>query len=96
MKRIVALPSMTVAFLSLTLAGSALADQARFDSLANLPFEKNRPMVETVDTLKEDLLFQSATQTYLWALMPCRDAPSGISAKFFDQTWKPDDVMKVN
>ncbi len=68
MERTRAFPSMTAAFLSLVLAGSALADQARFDSLANLPFVKNRPTAETADTLKEELLFQRATQTYLWAL----------------------------
>ncbi|BCH30392.1 hypothetical protein MesoLjLc_23220 [Mesorhizobium sp. L-8-10] len=46
----------------------AFADQARFDSLANLPFENNRPTAETAQTLKDELLFQQATQAYLWAL----------------------------
>jgi len=40
----------------------------RFDELANLPFEENRPTKETAQTLRDELLFQRATQTYLWAL----------------------------
>ena len=39
-----------------------------FDELANLPFSENRPTVETAKTLDDELLFQRATQTYLWAL----------------------------
>ena len=46
----------------------ALAQQARFDALAELPFSENRPTTETAQTLREELLFQRATQTYLWAL----------------------------
>ncbi len=54
----------------LTMGGfsPASADQSRFDALANLPFEKNRPTAETAQTLKDELLFQRATQTYYWAL----------------------------
>jgi hypothetical protein len=40
----------------------------RFDTLAKLPFEANRPTAGTAKTLKEELLFQRATQTYLWAM----------------------------
>lgn len=40
----------------------------RFDELAELPFEENRPTKETADKLRDELLFQRATQTYLWAL----------------------------
>jgi hypothetical protein len=47
---------------------SALAQTARFDELANLPFEENRPTEETAQTLRNELLFQRATQTYLWAM----------------------------
>ena len=39
-----------------------------FDELANLPFFENRPTEETSKTLDDELLFQRATQTYLWAL----------------------------
>lgn len=54
--------------LLLGLPGSASADQARFNSLANLPFEQNRPTAETAGTLREELAFQQATQAYLWAM----------------------------
>jgi hypothetical protein len=40
----------------------------RFDQLANLPFAENRPTTETAQMLRDELLFQRATQTYLWAL----------------------------
>jgi hypothetical protein len=42
--------------------------QTRFDELANLPFSENRPTAETVKILTDELLFQRATQIYLWAL----------------------------
>jgi hypothetical protein len=41
---------------------------ARFGKLANLPFKENRPTRETAQILRDELLFQRATQTYLWAL----------------------------
>src|SRR6476469_1013451 len=47
----------------------ALAQQEHFDALANAPFSENRPTLETSKLLKEELLFQRATQTYLWALI---------------------------
>ena len=40
----------------------------RFDKLANLPFAEGRPTKETAQTLRDELLFQRATQTYLWAM----------------------------
>jgi hypothetical protein len=46
----------------------AQADTSRFDELANAPFAENRPTKETAQTLRDELLFQRATQTYLWAL----------------------------
>ena len=49
-------------------AGSASAQVARFEALSNLPFAENRPTAETAQTLRDELLFQRATQTYLWAL----------------------------
>jgi hypothetical protein len=49
-------------------ATQALADTTRFDALANAPFVENRPSAETAQTLREELLFQRATQAYLWAL----------------------------
>jgi hypothetical protein len=56
-----------LAVASLTLPGFAQA-QSRFDELANLPFAEGRPTKETSQTLRNELLFQRATQTYLWAL----------------------------
>jgi hypothetical protein len=40
---------------------------ACFESLSNLPFAENRPTAETAQTLRNELLLQRATQTYLWA-----------------------------
>jgi hypothetical protein len=47
-------------------AGSA--EPARFEALSGLPFSENRPTPETAHTLRDELLFQRATQAYLWAL----------------------------
>ena len=44
------------------------AQTSHFNELANLPFKENRPTKETAQTLRDELLFQRATQTYLWAL----------------------------
>jgi len=52
----------------IVLATSVSEAQSRFDDLANLPFKENRPTPETAKTLREELLFQRATQTYLWAM----------------------------
>jgi len=49
-------------------AQSAQAQISRYDELANLPFVNNRPTAETATILSDELLFQRATQTYLWAL----------------------------
>jgi hypothetical protein len=46
----------------------AIAEEGHFDKMANLPFAENRPTKETAQTLRDELLFQRATQTYLWAL----------------------------
>lgn len=59
---------LTATALVISMAGSALADQSRFGNLADLPFEQNRPTAETAQTLKDEMLFQEATQAYLWAL----------------------------
>jgi hypothetical protein len=42
--------------------------QLRFEQLSNLPFAENRPAADTAQTLQDELLFQRATQTYLWAM----------------------------
>jgi hypothetical protein len=41
---------------------------SRFNELANLPFSENRPTSETAKALRDEQLFQRATQTYLWAM----------------------------
>jgi hypothetical protein len=50
------------------LATQTLAQETSFDKLANLPFSEGRPTKETAQTLRNELLFQRATQTYLWAM----------------------------
>nr|WP_244978666.1 DUF1254 domain-containing protein [Bradyrhizobium pachyrhizi] len=60
------LPALTGAMIFST--GMAYGQASRFDDLANLPFEMNRPTARTAATLKDELLFQRATQTYLWAM----------------------------
>jgi hypothetical protein len=52
----------------LALHGTAGAQSVRFDELANLPFADGRPTTETAQTLRDELLFERATQTYLWAM----------------------------
>ena len=46
----------------------AQAQADRYEALANSPMVENRPTPETVKLLKDELLFQRATQVYLWAL----------------------------
>src|SRR6266852_5385211 len=63
--------------LALSLAGAltmngplteARAQQTDFSELANLPFAEGRPTAETTQKVHDELLFQRATQTYLWAM----------------------------
>jgi hypothetical protein len=53
---------------STTTLNPSAAQSSRFDALANAPFEENRPTKQTEQALRDELLFQRATQTYLWAL----------------------------
>ena len=50
------------------LATQACAQEASFNKLADLPFTQGRPTQEAAQILRDELLFQRATQTYLWAL----------------------------
>src|SRR6188474_3839613 len=67
-------PNLKQNLLAATLIGTitsllpAQAQTAHFDELANLPFAEGRPTKETAQTLRDELLFQRATQAYLWAL----------------------------
>jgi hypothetical protein len=49
-------------------AKSENPEAQRFEQLANLAFAENRPTKETAQTFRDELLFQRATQTYLWAM----------------------------
>ncbi|ACD20963.1 DUF1254 domain-containing protein [Paraburkholderia phytofirmans] len=51
-----------------SLVAHADAQTSRFDALANSAFVKGRPTADTAKALKDELLFQRATQTYLWAM----------------------------
>jgi hypothetical protein len=50
------------------LATQVFAQENHFDKMATLPFAENRPTKETAQTLRDELLFQLATQTCFWAL----------------------------
>jgi hypothetical protein len=53
----------------LLLAGLVRAGELdRYEALANGAMAEGRPTYETSKALKDELLFQRATQTYLWAL----------------------------
>lgn len=62
------LASAKAVVVSCLLAAAAHAQADRFSSLAASPFEQNRPTAQTSKALLEELYFQRATQTYLWAL----------------------------
>jgi hypothetical protein len=62
------LAAALIGILATSVATQAVAQNTRFDELSNLPFAENRPTTETAQTLRDELLFQRATQTYLWAL----------------------------
>src|SRR6516165_6334376 len=58
--------STLLASVSLTTLVHAQID--RYEALANSPTIENRPTPATTKLLKDELLFQRATQSYLWAL----------------------------
>ena len=62
------LKTASILFAMLSLATFAHAQAERYDALANSAMFENRPTPETSKLLKDELLFQRATQTYLWAL----------------------------
>jgi len=57
--------NFSAVILAFSLFSSAAAQTSRFDQLADLPFDENRPTTETAQTLRDELLFQRATQAYL-------------------------------
>lgn len=54
--------------ITVTLATSAQAETSRFDELANMPFTSGFLSRDAIATLKDELVFQRAVQSYLWAL----------------------------
>jgi hypothetical protein len=62
------LAACAVVTVGIAFAGSAEAQSTRYDTLADSPMAENRPTPEAAKLLREELLFQRATQTYLWAL----------------------------
>ncbi len=60
--------AFTWAVVAFSVALPAYAEPSRFEALSNLRFHEDRPTKETVQTLRDELLFQRATQVYLWAL----------------------------
>ncbi|QIG51011.1 DUF1254 domain-containing protein [Nordella sp. HKS 07] len=64
------LVTLGLAVLAMTASPIAIsqAQSSRYDALADAPFSENRPTAETAKLLKDELLFQRATQTYLWAM----------------------------
>ena len=58
----------TITYLLASITCLVQAQTSRFDTLADTPFQENRPTAEFAALLREELMFQRATQTYLWAL----------------------------
>ena len=59
---------ITLGILAAAYCTSAFAQTSRYDELSDLPFPNGYPSKDGVATLKEELLFQRAVQSYLWAL----------------------------
>jgi hypothetical protein len=64
MKR-TALASLMLTF---ALLSPTLAQEPRWNELANLPFRQDYPTEETARRLTDELLFERGVQSYLWAL----------------------------
>jgi hypothetical protein len=58
--------AMALMVLSIGWTSSARAD--RFDDIAASPMSGGRPTAAAAKSLKDEMLFQRATQVYLWAL----------------------------
>ncbi len=57
-----------MAAITLAISGHTTAQLSRYDALANSAFEKDYPTAETSRLLRDELIFQRATQAYIWAL----------------------------
>jgi hypothetical protein len=60
--------ALVALILSAALAGPALGQVWRYDDLANLPFKEGYLSKEGIAALKDELVFQRAVQSYIWAL----------------------------
>jgi hypothetical protein len=68
-RKTIALASVLVGVLAVSgRAMPAFGQETHFNDPANLPFAEGRPTKETTQTLHDEILFQRATQTYLWAM----------------------------
>ena len=59
---------LTVMLPAFFVSTANMAQTTRYSALANSSMLENRPSAKTSSLLKDELLFQRATQTYLWAL----------------------------
>ena len=66
MKR--SLNSVSLLVCAFIIMAGTLAQAASFELLANSAMHEDRPTAETSKLLKDELLFQRATQAYLWAM----------------------------
>jgi hypothetical protein len=60
------LVAIAVAFGVATSAGAGA--QSRYGSLADTPFEGGYPTHDGIETLRDELFFERAVQSYIWAL----------------------------
>jgi hypothetical protein len=58
--------AIALSFSVVTLAGANA--QSHYESLADTPFQGGYPTREGVTTLQDELFFQRAVQSYIWAL----------------------------
>src|SRR5262245_9957045 len=67
-KRLLLQSAAALAFVVVPSFPRAEMIDTRYDALADSAMNENRPTPETAKLLRDELLFQRATQTYLWAL----------------------------
>lgn len=60
--------TLTVMITAFSFSTRLQAQPDQYSALVNSPMVENRPSAATGDRLRDELLFQRATQTYLWAL----------------------------
>lgn len=68
MKTAIQLSLMACTWTAASIAAPVFAQSARYDALANSATYENHPTPEAAKLLKDELVFQRGTQTYLWAL----------------------------